>query len=309
MSSPFPEFMNAKQVAEYLDLNEKKVYALANDGLLPATKVTGKWLFPKSLLDKWLLESCHNGVLNDRLLIAGSDDPLLQMVVGKMANQLGSTALVGYTSTGTRQGLAMLSKGHVDMCAIHWGHAEEAGLRHPALLQQYPGHKNWVLIHAFERQQGLVVSQEVAERFTSRSLNLQELLSARWRWALRQEGAGSMRGLEEWLHGYAFNLDMLTKAEPDASNQCNSERELASSIVRGHADVGYASQSTAGEFGLGFIPLCREAFELVIPKNIYFRTLQQQLLQSLSDVKTQAKGDQLGGYNFGRCGKQVWSAG
>lgn len=73
----FPEFMNAKLVAEYLDLNEKKVYALANDGLLPATKVTGKWLFPKAMLDKWLLESCHNGVLNDRLLIAGSDDPLL----------------------------------------------------------------------------------------------------------------------------------------------------------------------------------------------------------------------------------------
>ena len=116
----FPEFMNAKLVAEYLDLNEKKVYALANDGLLPATKVTGKWLFPKAMLDKWLLESCHNGVLNDRLLIAGSDDPLLQCIVGKMANQLGSTALVGYTSTGTRQGLAMLSKGHVDICAIHW---------------------------------------------------------------------------------------------------------------------------------------------------------------------------------------------
>ncbi|WP_036816676.1 substrate-binding domain-containing protein, partial [Photobacterium sanctipauli] len=158
----FPEFMNAKQVAEYLDLNEKKVYTLANDGMLPATKVTGKWLFPKAMLDKWLLESCHNGALNDRLLIAGSDDPLLQLIVSDMANKLGSTALVGYTSTGTRQGLAMLSKGHVDMCAIHWGHAEEAALRHPALLQQYAGHKNWVLIHAFERQQGLVVSQEIA---------------------------------------------------------------------------------------------------------------------------------------------------
>ncbi len=81
MTTSFPEFMNAKLVAEYLDLNEKKVYALANDGLLPATKVTGKWLFPKAMLDKWLLESCHNGVLNDRLLIAGSDDPLLQMIV------------------------------------------------------------------------------------------------------------------------------------------------------------------------------------------------------------------------------------
>ncbi|KJF95091.1 DNA-binding protein [Photobacterium angustum] len=299
----FPEFMNAKLVAEYLDLNEKKVYALANDGLLPATKVTGKWLFPKAMLDKWLLESCHNGVLTDRLLIAGSDDPLLQMVVGKMANQLGSTALVGYTSTGTRQGLAMLSKGHVDMCAIHWGNAEEASLRHPALLQQYQGHKNWVLVHAFEREQGLVVSKELAEAVNSKSIQLPELLSSRWRWALRQEGAGSMRALEEWLHGHAYNLSMLNQ-----SDVFNSERELASSIARGQADVGCASQSTAGEFGLGFIPLCTEAFELVIPKNIYFRTLQQQLLQAISEEDVQAHGKELGGYNFARTGKQVWSA-
>lgn len=303
MSEDFPAFMNVKQVAEYLDLNEKKVYTLANDGHLPATKVTGKWLFPKAMLDKWLLESCHNGVLNDRLLIAGSDDPLLQLVVGKMAQTLGSSALVGYTSTGTRQGLAMLSKGHVDVCAIHWGHAEEAALRHPALLQQYPGHKNWVLIHAFERQQGLVVSKELAELVNSRSLNLPELLTARWRWALRQEGAGSMRALGEWLHNHAYTIDMLTTVDT-----CHSERELASSIARGDTDVGCASQSTAGEFGLGFIPLSTEAFELVIPKNIYFRTLQQQLLQALATMEIQAKGDRLGGYNFSRTGQQVWSA-
>ncbi|MGR5064952.1 substrate-binding domain-containing protein [Photobacterium sp. DNB22_13_2] len=302
MDNAYPEFMNAKQVAEYLDLNEKKVYALANDGLLPATKVTGKWLFPKALLDKWLLESCHNGVLNDRLLIAGSDDPLLQMIVGDMANKLGSTALIGYTSTGTRQGLAMLSKGHVDMCAIHWGHAEEAAFRHPALLQQYSGHRNWVLIHAFERQQGLVVSQEIADCVNNRSIQPQELISSRWRWALRQEGAGSMRALSEWLHTHAFTIDMLTNVDT-----CNSERELASYIARGDADVGCASQSTAGEFGLGFIPLCTEAFELVIPKNIYFRDLQQKLLHALNDSNIQGKGDQLGGYNFSRSGQQVWS--
>ena len=302
MSEQFPAFMNVKQVAEYLDLNEKKVYTLANNGHLPATKVTGKWLFPKAMLDKWLQESCHQGVLNDRLLIAGSDDPLLQLSVGKMAQKLGSTALVGYTATGTRQGLAMLSKGHVDICAIHWGHAQEAAFRHPALLQQYPGHKNWVLIHAFERQQGLVVSKDVADLVNARSLHLTELLTPRWRWALRQEGAGSTRALGEWLHNHAYTPAMLTTVET-----CHSERELASCIARGEADIGYASQSSAGEFGLGFIPLTTEAFELVIPKNIYFRTLQQQLLQALSDRATQGKGYQLGGYNFSRTGQQVWS--
>ncbi|WP_228146342.1 substrate-binding domain-containing protein, partial [Poseidonibacter lekithochrous] len=73
----------------------------------------------------------------------------------------------------------MLSKGHVAMCAIHWGNVEEAALRHPALLQQYSGHKNWVLVHAFEREQGLVVSKEIADAVNNRSLNPHELVASR----------------------------------------------------------------------------------------------------------------------------------
>ncbi|PVV27107.1 MAG: hypothetical protein B6D79_04100, partial [gamma proteobacterium symbiont of Ctena orbiculata] len=34
--------MNVKQVAEYLHLNEKKIYALVNEERIPATKITGK---------------------------------------------------------------------------------------------------------------------------------------------------------------------------------------------------------------------------------------------------------------------------
>ncbi|SKA49811.1 helix-turn-helix transcriptional regulator [Enterovibrio nigricans] len=297
--SDFPEFMNARQVAEYLDLNEKKVYSLANDGVLPATKVTGKWLFPKSLLDRWLLESSHNGVFNDRLLIAGSDDPLLQHIVGKMAATLGSTALVGYTATGTKQGLSMLEKGHVDMCAIHWGTAEEARLRHPALLQQYTGHKNWVLLHAFERQQGLIVRPELVEYLN----DPHHFINSDWRWVGRQEGAGSARALEEWLFRNGKTDDMLNVVDT-----CLSERELGSAIARGAADIGFGSKSAAGEFGLAFHAVADEAFELVIPKNIFFRALVQQVIHHLDAPDTRKKSEQFGGYNFQHAGKQVWSA-
>ena len=36
-----PRFMNVRQVARYLQINEKKVYALVNDGRIPATRLTG----------------------------------------------------------------------------------------------------------------------------------------------------------------------------------------------------------------------------------------------------------------------------
>ncbi len=297
------EFLNAKQVAEYLDLNEKKVYALANDGQLPATKITGKWLFPKSLLDKWIIDSCHNGAFSDRLLIAGSDDPLLQMIVGKMGNQLGSNALVGYTSTGSRQGLSLLSKGHVDICAIHWGQASEAPLRHPALLQQYTGSRNWVLIHAYERVQGIIINPKlvgISDAITSS--NSIELTSKQYKWGLRQQGAGSLRTLDEWLHAKKLSINDL-----NAEQTYFSERELGAAIACGEIDVGCGSQSTAGEYQLTFIPLYTEAFELVIPKNIFFKTLVQHMLNELKDTEVHRRGDRLGGYSFARSGLQIWS--
>ncbi len=47
-----PRFMSVKQVASYLQINEKKVYALVGDGMIPASKITGKWLFPKDLIGR-----------------------------------------------------------------------------------------------------------------------------------------------------------------------------------------------------------------------------------------------------------------
>ena len=50
-----PRFMNVKQVSEYLQLNEKKIYALVSEGKIPGTKITGKWMFPRALIDNWIM--------------------------------------------------------------------------------------------------------------------------------------------------------------------------------------------------------------------------------------------------------------
>ncbi|MEH8199743.1 MULTISPECIES: helix-turn-helix transcriptional regulator [Aeromonas] len=286
--------MNVKQVAEYLDLNEKKVYQLANEARIPATKATGKWLFPRSLLDRWLLGSCHEGVMNDRLLLAGSDDVLLHYGCSTLARQLGTQALVGYTPCGTRQGLAMLARGHVDLCAIHWGQAEEAHLRHPALVQQYQGHRQWVIVHGFRRVQGLVLRQGLQPKEAKEALD--------WRWAMRQEGAGSQRALQEWLQTQGESLTRLER-----TLEVNSERELAAAISRGDADVGPGAQSTATEFGLGFMPLSQECFDLVMPQGVFFRTLLQQLISWLQSPEGRELAARLGGYDLTQSGKLVWS--
>ena len=51
------EFLSTKEVAKYIGVNEKKVYFMAKAGKLPCTRVTGKWVFPKKLIDEWIEEN------------------------------------------------------------------------------------------------------------------------------------------------------------------------------------------------------------------------------------------------------------
>ncbi len=49
-----PDLLTTDEAASYLRLSERKLYELVANGAVPCTKVTGKWLFPKAALDRWL---------------------------------------------------------------------------------------------------------------------------------------------------------------------------------------------------------------------------------------------------------------
>lgn len=291
-------FLSVKQVAEYLQLNEKKVYTLANEGHIPATKVTGKWMFPRELIDRWMLDSSHSGLLKDRLLIAGSDDPLLYRVVNNFAAQIGAHALVSYSPTGTGVGLQLLQSQRVDVCGIHWGPQAESLLRHPALLQQHSQHKQWVLIRAFQREQGLLINPKLLQLST----DPEAFFEPHYRWAMRQKGSGAQRFLLETLSHYHKTTDTLNTEAGIA----NSEREAAAAITLNKAEIAPGTRSIATEFGLGFIRLGWESFDLTLSRNIWFRHLFQEFINELKSLPSQDMAAELGGYDLAACGDLVW---
>jgi excisionase family DNA binding protein len=289
--------MSVKQVAEYLNLNEKKVYSLVSDGRIPATKVTGKWMFPRELVDRWMLDSSHGGLLTDRLVIAGSDDPLLYRVILEFAQEMGSHALVSYTPTGTRLGLDLLQANRVDATGVHWGPNDESHLRHPALLRQYSQYRNWVLIRAFRREQGLMVSPSINRKV----VGTEALFDQRFRWSLRQSGAGAQRFLMEVLSQYGINVDDL-----NTSSIAYSEREAAAAIAMGHSDIAPGARPAATEYGLAFIPFGWESFDLALPRSIWFRRLFQNLIGRLKTLPCQTLAKRLSGYDLSEAGELVW---
>ncbi len=296
-------FMSVRQVAAYLQLNEKKVYALLKEGKIPGTKVTGKWLFPRELIDRWVLESSHGGVLSDRLVVTGSDDPLLYRLILGHAQHTRARALVSYSPTGTRLGLELLQAHRADACALHWGPDSESHLRHPALLSQYPQHRGWILVRAWRRRQGLLLAPRLGLADAPLPAVLARARAEGLRWRLRQPGAGAQRFLQDALQ----RLDPALAALPDGPSAL-SEREAAAAIAMGEADLAPGCQAIATEFGLHFTPLGWEAFDLVLPRRVYFRQLFQDLLGRLRGAPARALAQTLGGYDLAPSGALVWSA-
>lgn len=296
-ASTSARFMSVKQVADYLDIHEKKVYALAAEGAIPATKVTGKWLFPRDLIDQWLLESAHGGLLTDRLVVAGSDDPLLFRAIMQLAHEIQGRALITYTSTGTQLGLSLLARHRADVCGIHWGPAKESEHRHLAVIRQYPRHREWIVQRAFYREQGLIVAPG-----TSPTHDVPAFFQPRVRWAMRQEGAGSQRFLRETLAHHAVDISALR-----VTGQAYSEREAASLVAMDQADVAPGARAAAAEFGLEFVSMGWEAYDLVLYRGIYFRTLFQKLSEQLRGPECQRLAQILGGYDFSDTGKLIWN--
>ncbi len=288
--APSP-YLTVREAAAYLHLNEKTLYAMIQDSGIPATKVTGKWLFPRKLLDDWLLESTHGGVLADRLLIAGSDDPWLAHSIARLAQRADDGTLIAYSPCGTRKGLALVAQRRANACPIHWGEAQHATRRHALLLREYTGSANWVMVQLALREQGVMLSRALAP-----VSDLAELLARRPLLIQRGPGAGSQ-------HFFTQACSAAGIAAPEAIQTAATEREAAFMVASGAGDCAPGTRAAAGEFNLHFLPLGSEALDLVMPRSLYFRALLQQLLAELASDDSRDLAERLGGYDLAPLGR------
>lgn len=52
----FPEHLNLKQLAEYINYSEPAIYKMIAQAEIPAYKLSGKLLFKKTEIDEWLMQ-------------------------------------------------------------------------------------------------------------------------------------------------------------------------------------------------------------------------------------------------------------
>ncbi|MBL0121178.1 MAG: helix-turn-helix domain-containing protein [Betaproteobacteria bacterium] len=51
------QLMSTKEVADYLRLKERKIYDMVAQAEIPHSRISGKLLFPRTLVDEWVRQS------------------------------------------------------------------------------------------------------------------------------------------------------------------------------------------------------------------------------------------------------------
>ncbi|MGV8080176.1 MAG: substrate-binding domain-containing protein [Syntrophales bacterium] len=297
------ELLNTREVAAHLDINEKQVYALIKARRIPATRVTGKWLFPKALVDEWILSQAGEGLREARrkstriegaLLAAGSNDPILESLLTVLKSSH-PDFYVFTANTGSIDGLKALGSGCTDLAWTHLLDPETGEYNTPAALAPHLQGAGWVVVHLFNRELGLVTAN-------GNPLGLHEfddLLRIRPRIVNRQPGAGTRILLDHRLGKAGATPEAL----PGYDRVVFTHMDVGLTVLSGAAEAGIASAAVAKLLGLEFIPLTTESFDMILRQSTFFTRGVQAFLEVLQSPSFQQSVAKLGGYEFQRAGR------
>ena len=279
-----PLYLTTKEVAEMLRIKERKVYDLVAAGEIPHRRTTGKLLFPRAELMAWIgggaAPAERPGV------VGGSHDPLLDWAVRESGTGLATLW------DGSLDGLERFAAGEAALAGMHV--PDDGGWNVGTVAAR--GVCNCVLIGWAARARGLILGRDKGGRVTG----FADLKGRRV--VARQPGAGAAV-LFERLMGEA---GMAAQDIDFVSGFARTETDAATAIASGEADAALGLEAMARQFGLPFVPLVEERYDLLVDRRSYFTEPVQALVGFARGEAMRAKAKALGGYDLGGLGEVRW---
>ncbi len=297
--------LSTKEVAAYLGVNEKMVYTLVSEKGLPATKITGKWLFPKHLVDQWVEMHTVNypetpaKLLPDSglLVIVGSNDPLLDQAIS-LFNQKQADYITVFGNMGSMGGLNSLRQNLCHMASSHL--LEEDDNEYNFSFAGKELDRMPAVVNFSRREQGILIRKGNPRKIASvadlkkpgiRIVNRSLRTGTRLLFDRELKKAG-IKG--EKIKGYDFEV--------------SRHLDVGLAILTGHADAGPGIRPVAAMLDLEFIPIRWERFDLLIPKDHFFHKGVQSFIGLLHEEAFTALADNFKGYDLSLSGKMLFPA-
>ena len=294
---------NTREVAEFLDINEKMVYSLISDKGLPATKVTGKWLFPRHLVEKWLENETINypkeknplPTYHGLLIICGSNDILLDKAVS-LYNAKQSDHVAVFGNMGSMGGIRALRNNLCHMASSHLMQEDEREYNFDFAaeeLGQMPA-----IVNFCHREQGLLMANGNPKGIKG----IAGLGASGIKIVNRPRGTGTRLLLDAELQKAGINGNEIN----GYTVECQRHLDVGLEIMSGRADAGLGIRAVAGLLDLDFIPLRWERFDFIIRKDRFFDPGVQLFLGILRNPDFEESIRGLAGYDLNYSGEMVF---
>ncbi len=187
------------------------------------------------------------GDLGSRLIVASSHDELLSYILDNHTS---------VTWVGSMNGLSMLLMNKAQVAGIHLSSIYGSNL---SILKALGVLDELTLVRGYGRVIGIGYREELG------LMNLKDLINEVKRGRLimvkRNPGSGTRLFSELWLRRMGIN-------NPKTLNRVAwTHDDVAKAIVRGEADYGFITQYHAEKWGLGFIKITQEDYDIVVRRD------------------------------------------
>lgn len=225
-----------------------------------------------------------------RLVLAGCD-PATSLLAG-MAEQIAGIEIVA-AAASSKLALQWLREGKAHIAGSHLEDPDTGEYNLPFLKNEFPGEDFRVVTFA-QWEEGLVV----APRNPKEIRKIGDLARKNIRFANREPGSGS-RGLLDAMLGEAG----IRAGQIDGYQRiAHGHLAAAYAVASEEADCCLATRSAARTFGLDFVPLRFERYDLVMRKQTMEEPATQALLDVLQRRTLRKRLEALAGYDTSRTG-------
>jgi putative molybdopterin biosynthesis protein len=188
---------------------------------------------------------------------------------------------------GSLNGLMNLAEGKADMAGCHLWDAETDTYNTAYIKKIFPNQVMAALVLS-QRRMGLIVQ----DRNPLKVNGLEDLIKTGVHFINRQSGSGTRVWLDAQLHA----KNILPGQIIGYSHEATTHNEVAQAIAEGRATVGLGLEGSARHYGLEFVFLTLEEYDLVFLEThmheFYFKSLHDWLL----NPENRKIIDNLGGY-------------
>lgn len=297
------KMFSTKEVAAFLGVNTKIVYSLIQEKGLPATKVTGKWLFPRHLVEQWIESNTLNypkpgtelPPYQGLLIVAGSNDLLLEKTVS-LFNALYADNLAVFGNLGSMGGLHALRR---NLCHIAASHLlQENGSEYNFDFAARELDRIPVVVNFCKRSQGLLVRKGNPKKINQTG----DLGQRGIRIVNRSLGTGTRLLFDKELAKAGIKGEDID----GYFNEVGRHMDVGLEILSGRADAGPGIQPVASLLDLDFIPIRWERFDLLITKERFFDQGVQYFLGILRGNDFMEAAEKFEGYDITLSGEVVF---